>query len=96
MRLAALFSDQAGNDDDWEDVSDDDDVEMSEGEEEDMEEDEELEGDKLTLDQCLFCAHTSPGGLEENVKHMTVAHSFFIPDVEYLVDLEGLIKCLGW
>jgi hypothetical protein len=27
--------------------------------------------------------------------HMTRAHSFFIPDVEYLKDLRGLIKYLG-
>ncbi|KAG0316560.1 hypothetical protein BGZ99_006829 [Dissophora globulifera] len=30
-----------------------------------------------------------------NVEHMTKAHGFFIPDIEYLVDLEGLIKYLG-
>lgn len=27
--------------------------------------------------------------------HMTVAHSFFIPDIEFLVDVEGLIQYLG-
>lgn len=26
---------------------------------------------------------------------MTIAHSFFIPDIEYLVDIKGLIKYLG-
>jgi len=26
---------------------------------------------------------------------MTSEHSFFIPDIEYLIDIEGLIKYLG-
>lgn len=33
--------------------------------------------------------------LESNVKHMTTSHSFFIPDVEYLINLEGFITYLG-
>ncbi|KAF5304517.1 hypothetical protein FQA39_LY09568 [Lamprigera yunnana] len=43
---------------------------------------------------CLFCSHHS-AGLLKNVKHMTVAHSFFIPDVEYCIDLRGLLEYLG-
>lgn len=27
--------------------------------------------------------------------HMTTTHSLFIPDIEYLVDLRGLIRYLG-
>lgn len=27
--------------------------------------------------------------------HMTEVHSLFIPDIEFLVDLKGLIKYLG-
>jgi len=30
-----------------------------------------------------------------NMHHMTIAHSFFIPDIEFLVDVEGLIQYLG-
>ncbi|CAG8458384.1 12792_t:CDS:2 [Ambispora leptoticha] len=49
---------------------------------------------KLTELDCLFCVHKS-STFELNLKHMTKAHSFFIPDIEYLVDLRGLIKYLG-
>ncbi|KAJ1663516.1 pre-60S factor rei1 [Coemansia sp. RSA 1813] len=43
---------------------------------------------------CLFCMHKSDS-LESNIDHMTLAHSFFVPDLEYLVDLRGLIKYLA-
>ncbi|OAX44160.1 hypothetical protein K503DRAFT_730165 [Rhizopogon vinicolor AM-OR11-026] len=43
---------------------------------------------------CLFCTNTSPS-LSENLTHMASAHSFFIPDADYLVDLPGLITYLG-
>lgn len=43
---------------------------------------------------CLFCPHHSRS-LLKNVAHMTREHSFFIPDVEFLVDLRGLIRYLG-
>jgi pre-60S factor REI1 len=48
----------------------------------------------LTMEDCLFCAHSSDS-FEINLKHMAEIHSFFIPDVEYLVDLRGLIRYLG-
>ncbi|OMH80393.1 Cytoplasmic 60S subunit biogenesis factor [Zancudomyces culisetae] len=50
---------------------------------------------RLTLEDCLFCDVRSSGGLEKNMEHMRSEHSFFIPDIEYLVDLEGLIEYLG-
>ncbi len=31
----------------------------------------------------------------QNVIHMGDKHSFFLPDLEYLIDLEGLLKYLG-
>ncbi|GAA5908379.1 hypothetical protein JCM6882_007921 [Rhodosporidiobolus microsporus] len=43
---------------------------------------------------CLFCTHAS-ASLTENVAHMRQAHSFVIPEEEYLVDLEGLLRRLG-
>ncbi|KAJ1677776.1 pre-60S factor rei1, partial [Spiromyces aspiralis] len=49
---------------------------------------------RLELEECLFCSHMSES-LDGNVQHMFKAHSFFIPDVEYLVDLAGLIRYLG-
>lgn len=50
-----------------------------------------------TLDpksDCLFCVRKSES-LEDNVNHMTKDHSFFIPDIEYLIDLEGLLAYIG-
>ncbi|CAH2068502.1 unnamed protein product, partial [Iphiclides podalirius] len=43
---------------------------------------------------CLFCTHHSKS-MYKNLKHMSKAHSFFIPDVEYLVDVNGLLLYLG-
>lgn len=43
---------------------------------------------------CLFCNHHSRS-LVSNLKHMTIAHSFFVPDVEYCIDLKGLLTYLG-
>jgi len=48
----------------------------------------------LTLEDCLFCSHRSES-LAENLKHMNAAHGFYIPDVDYLVDLTGMIRYLG-
>jgi len=44
--------------------------------------------------RCLFC-NASSGSLDENVTHMTKEHGFFIPDIEYLKDLGGLLRHLG-
>ncbi|XP_067650651.1 cytoplasmic 60S subunit biogenesis factor ZNF622-like isoform X2 [Haliotis asinina] len=52
------------------------------------------EDNMLGLEECLFCSRVS-SSLEENVGHMTQKHSFFIPDIEYMVDMEGLITYLG-
>ncbi|GAA5869018.1 hypothetical protein JCM8547_003251 [Rhodosporidiobolus lusitaniae] len=43
---------------------------------------------------CLFCIHSS-SDVASNVAHMRSAHSFVIPEEEYLVDLEGLLRRLG-
>ncbi|KAF9264238.1 hypothetical protein L218DRAFT_258042 [Marasmius fiardii PR-910] len=49
---------------------------------------------RLSNTHCLFCPIVS-SNLEENLSHMSSAHSFFIPDFDYLVDLPGLITYLG-
>lgn len=49
---------------------------------------------RLSPTHCLFCTHTS-SALSENLTHMSSAHSFFVPDADYLVDLPGLITYLG-
>ncbi|XP_063307917.1 cytoplasmic 60S subunit biogenesis factor ZNF622 [Pelobates fuscus] len=82
-----------------------------EEEEDDAESDEEMEAvgvdertltsnestspvDGIPITDCLFCPHHSRS-LMKNVAHMTKVHSFFIPDIEYLQDLQGLIAYLG-
>jgi len=49
---------------------------------------------KLEITDCLFCRSKSED-LESNVDHMAKIHGFFIPDIEYLQNLEGLIAYLG-
>lgn len=49
---------------------------------------------RLEETDCLFCTHRSET-FEENMTHMTNTHSLFIPDIEFLVDLRGLIRYLG-
>lgn len=46
------------------------------------------------IDQCLFCNYKSPT-LDLNLNHMSKQHGFFIPEREYLVDLEGLVNYLS-
>lgn len=48
----------------------------------------------LGIEECLFCSNISKS-LEDNVKHMTSNHGFFLPDAEFIIDLEGLITYLG-
>ena len=70
---------------------------LSNPEGEDVESDGEYEEDddeSLETTQCLFCPHFSTT-FEDNMRHMTKSHSFFIPDLQYLTDLEALIGYLG-
>lgn len=57
-------------------------------------EEEEWDEDVLGIEECLFCRKISKS-LVSNVKHMTAEHNFYIPDVDYLVDMEGLVTYLG-
>lgn len=59
----------------------------------DDDDDDEIEEDTLEVTDCLFCPHRSVI-LEDNMKHMTRSHSFFIPDLEFVVDLKGLLTYL--
>ena len=52
------------------------------------------EARKFTSNECIFCSHES-ADFETNMDHMTVVHSLFVPDAEFVVDLEGLIRYLG-
>ncbi|XP_077752527.1 cytoplasmic 60S subunit biogenesis factor ZNF622 [Canis aureus] len=91
------------DDDDWEDIDSDEELEcedvdaVDDVEEQDVEEEEAAGGPligAIPITDCLFCPHHS-SSLMKNVAHMTKVHSFFIPDIEYLSDLKGLIKYLG-
>ncbi|KAM9323264.1 cytoplasmic 60S subunit biogenesis factor ZNF622 [Pholidichthys leucotaenia] len=97
----------AAEEEEWEDVGEDDDMDEDEEEEEVMEEEEEEDGSaapsgthptalpgSIPVTDCLFCSHHSKT-LVKNIAHMTKVHSFFIPDVEFLVDLRGFIRYLG-
>ncbi|GAA5812803.1 hypothetical protein MFLAVUS_006261 [Mucor flavus] len=48
----------------------------------------------LSQDRCLFCNLVNTD-FEANLKHMTLAHGFFLPDVEYLEDAPGLVVYLA-
>ena len=50
---------------------------------------------RISPSQCLFCSAPAFESIDENVSHMASAHSFFIPDLEYLTDLSGLLSFLG-
>lgn len=43
--------------------------------------------------QCLFC-NIESASLDSNLAHMLHAHSFFIPNAEYLIDMESLLSYL--
>ena len=55
-----------------------------------------IEGDIDDWDpkQCLFCS-TQSKDIDSNMAHMLKNHGFFVPDVEYLTDIEGLLTYLG-
>lgn len=48
----------------------------------------------IVKSNCIFCDHHSRN-MVKNLKHMALAHSFFIPDAEYCCDVEGLLMYLA-
>lgn len=79
------------------DEGDDGDMEVEEVDSDEWEDDDEEgaeRGESVPPTDCLFCSHPS-GDLEKNLIHMTEKHSFFLPDPEYLADLEGMVAYLG-
>jgi len=78
-----------------EEEDDDDDLEVEEVDSDEWDEDEgDLRGEAIPPNVCLFSDHESKD-VEGNLLHMTEKYSFFLPDPEYLVDLEGLLAYLG-
>ncbi|KAK2117652.1 hypothetical protein P7K49_004538 [Saguinus oedipus] len=102
-RNLAPLSFQIYTRDDWEDIDSDEELEcedteaMDDAAEQDAAEEEAGEKSPLgaiPITDCLFCSRHS-SSLMKNVAHMTKVHSFFIPDIEYLSDIKGLITYLG-
>lgn len=61
---------------------------------ESLDSDEWLEDSKYRIDNnCLFCNYQNES-IEGCMKHMKQKHSFFVPDLEYCVDLSGLLEYL--
>ncbi|KAJ3085884.1 hypothetical protein HK102_013722, partial [Quaeritorhiza haematococci] len=44
---------------------------------------------------CLFCNTNRAANFEANMEHMVKAHSFFVPDIEFIADLKGLVQYLA-
>lgn len=52
---------------------------------------------KTALDSlriCLFC-NKEHDGFKKNLDHMMIAHSYFIPDVDCIINLKGLLGYLA-
>ncbi|KAJ5173092.1 Cytoplasmic 60S subunit biogenesis factor REI1 [Penicillium capsulatum] len=61
---------------------------------EEDDEDEEMEDkDEFSASRCLFC-RAEASDVHANVDHMFKSHGMFIPEREYLVDLDGLVHYL--
>jgi pre-60S factor REI1 len=52
------------------------------------------EGEAIPVTDCLFCTHHS-ASVSKNLKHMAQSHTFFVPDMEYVIDVTGLLSYLG-
>ncbi|XP_028967691.1 zinc finger protein 622 [Galendromus occidentalis] len=104
LEIKTRVSDESVGEDDWEDIDEDEVMEENPSDEGERVENR-LEKDKLLMEPkledcipihvCLFCNRKSVDS-EGNLEHMAKAHSFFIPDPDYLEDLEGLLKYLGY
>ncbi|XP_030382356.1 zinc finger protein 622 [Scaptodrosophila lebanonensis] len=85
-RAVAMSADNDEEDSDFEDIEEEEEVDSDEW--------DKIAENPLTENDCLFCKHTS-NDLVDNLKHMSVTHSFFIPDTEFCTDIEGLLYYLG-
>uniref|UniRef100_F1KYZ8 Zinc finger protein 622 n=1 Tax=Ascaris suum TaxID=6253 RepID=F1KYZ8_ASCSU len=60
----------------------------------DTENEEYDESKGIAITVCLFCLSPS-ANMEQNLAHMGRFHGFFLPDVEFCVDVEGMLRYLG-
>lgn len=95
-----MESDTDRSDEEWEEVDGEEGDEIADLEESDVRMDG-LEGEEGSaangwdVTQCFFCDLKPDGTVESCVEHMHKAHGFFIPDSEYLKDVEGLLTYLA-
>lgn len=82
---------EASDDDEWEEVESDD-LSDEEYDEDDV---KKMLAAVVACDTCLFCDKKS-SDIKKNVIHMNLAHGFFIPEEQYLIDLEGFMEYLGF
>lgn len=73
---------------------DDIDIEEVDSDEWDEEDEELNDEDVIPITNCLFCTKNSKN-MEKNLCHMSEHHSFFVPDLEFVADLEGMMLYLG-
>lgn len=97
---------EAEEEEEWEDMDSDNEMEEDDSEDEIVkDEDADIESlssemlagmkqRQISPSECLFCLKKSMS-TEKNVFHMSKSHGFFIPDITYLTDLEGLLNYLG-
>jgi pre-60S factor REI1 len=57
------------------------------------EEDEDTDMEEFSAARCLFCKDKSDD-IHANVEHMLKSHGMFIPEKQYLADLDGLVHYL--
>ena len=72
----------------------DSDEDIEEVDSDEWDEDEFDEADKIPTNDCLFCPHHS-NNIDKNILHMGEKHSFIIPDLDFITDLNGLLDYLG-
>ena len=62
--------------------------------EDDSDSEWEDEDEPVPITSCLFCNQNSDT-MQSSLEHMSSQHSFFIPDMEYVIDVEGLVTYMG-
>ena len=61
--------------------------------EEEDEQEEEPDNEEFSSSRCLFC-NNKESDINANIEHMLKSHGMFVPEKDYLVNPEGLIKWL--
>ena len=61
--------------------------------EEEDEQEEEPDNGEYSSSRCLFC-NNKESDINTNIEHMLKSHGMFVPEKDYLVNPEGLIKWL--